>query len=51
VFAYDRAVRYREEGVRRGLMRGLGVTLMRDIPGSALYYGVYEVGPDTSSQA
>jgi solute carrier family 25 carnitine/acylcarnitine transporter 20/29 len=26
----------------RGCFRGFGITVMRDIPGSAIYYGAYE---------
>jgi solute carrier family 25 (mitochondrial carnitine/acylcarnitine transporter), member 20/29 len=32
----------REGGVR-GLYRGLGVTLLRDIPSYGLYFAIYEV--------
>jgi solute carrier family 25 carnitine/acylcarnitine transporter 20/29 len=27
----------------RGLFRGLGATLMREVPGNTLFFGVYEV--------
>ena len=32
----------REEGAR-GLLRGLGATLAREVPGNALFFTVYEV--------
>jgi solute carrier family 25 carnitine/acylcarnitine transporter 20/29 len=32
---------YAEEGLRKGLYRGFGATLLRDGPGSLFYYGAY----------
>jgi solute carrier family 25 carnitine/acylcarnitine transporter 20/29 len=32
----------RSEGLR-GLYRGTGLTLLRDVPGSVAYYGAYEI--------
>lgn len=32
----------RQSGGTRGLFTGFGITMLRDVPGSAIYYGAYE---------
>ncbi|XP_065833103.1 mitochondrial basic amino acids transporter-like isoform X2 [Oscarella lobularis] len=32
---------YQEEGLQRGICRGMLSTMLRDVPGSAIYFGVY----------
>jgi hypothetical protein len=38
------------EGVRRGLWRGFGVTLMRDVPFAATYFTTYELAKHQQTQ-